>query len=386
MKFPIYLDYNATTPVDKRVVKAMLPFFTDFYGNAASNNHLYGWQAEEAVQIAREKIAALINASDKEIIFTSGATEAINLAIKGIHSAYQKKGNHIITCATEHNAVLDTCKFLEKKGAKVSYIPVHENGEINFQLLQKAIEPSTILIAVMYANNETGVIHPVKKIAALAKEKEILFFSDATQAIGKIEVDVVKDNIDMMCMSAHKIYGPKGVGALYIKSKFPRTLLESQIHGGGHENNLRSGTLNVPGIAGFGKACEICKDELYENDKIEKLHNQFEKNILSIDNSFINGNNALRLPNTTNIVFKDADKNRMLASFAKKIAISTGSACTSAKPQPSQVLKAMGLNDDLASLAIRISIGRFTSEEDINFASFYIKETIETLRQEKFEV
>lgn len=386
MKLPIYLDYNATTPVDERVVETMLPFFANIYGNAASNNHFYGWQAAEAVQIAREQVASLINANPKEIIFTSGATEAINLAIKGIYNAYQKKGNHIITCTTEHNAVLDTCTFLEKKGAKINYIPVHKNGEINIQLLEESIQPSTILIAVMYANNETGVIHPIKKIAALAKEKGIVFFSDATQAIGKISVNVQEDNIDMMSVSAHKIYGPKGVGALYIKSKTPRIQLEPLIHGGGHENNIRSGTLNVPGIVGFGKACEICMNEFSVNDSIEKLRNQFEKNLIAIKECFINGSNASRLPNTINIVFKDVDKNRMLSALTKKIAISTGSACTSANPQPSHVLKAMGLNDVLASLAIRISIGRFTSEEDINFACSYIKETIETLRQAKFKV
>lgn len=386
MKFPIYLDYNATTPVDKRVVETMLPFFTDIYGNAASNNHLYGWQAAEAVQIAREHVAQLINANDKEIIFTSGATEAINLAIKGVYNAYQKKGNHIITCTTEHNAVLDTCKFLEKKGARVSYIPVHENGEINLQLLEEAVEPATILIAVMYANNETGVIHPIKKIAAIAKEKGIIFFSDATQAVGKIDVDVVSDNIDMVSMSAHKIYGPKGVGALYIKSKSPRIQLEPLIHGGGHENNVRSGTLNVPGIVGFGKACEIYMHEMHVNDAIKKLRNQLEEGLLATGECFINGSGAARLPNTINIVFKNVDKNAMLSALTKKIAISTGSACTSAKPQPSHVLKAMGLDDSLASLAVRISLGRFTSQEDINFASSYIKQVIETLRQEKFRV
>jgi cysteine desulfurase len=386
MKFPIYLDYNATTPVDKRVVETMLPFFTDVYGNAASNNHLYGWQAAEAVQIAREQVAQLINANDKEIIFTSGATEAINLAIKGVYYSYQKKGNHIITCTTEHNAGLDTCKFLEKKGARVSYIPVHENGEINLQLLEDAIEPATILIAVMYANNETGVIHPIKKIATIAKEKGIIFFSDATQAIGKIHVDVVRDDIDMLSMSAHKIYGPKGVGALYIKSKSPRIQLEPLIHGGGHENNVRSGTLNVPGIVGFGKACEISTQEMHVNAAIKKLWSQLEDNLLATGECFINGTGAARLPNTINIVFKNVDKNAMLTALTKKIAISTGSACTSAKPQPSHVLKAMGLDDSLASLAVRISLGRFTSEEDINFTSSYIKKIIETLRQEKFKV
>lgn len=386
MKFPIYLDYNATTPVDKRVVDGMLPFFTDVFGNAASNNHFYGWQAAEAVQIAREQVASLINANHKEIVFTSGATEAINLAIKGIYKAYRKKGNHIITCTTEHNAVLDTCRYLEEEGARVSYIPVHDNGEINLQFLEEAITPSTILIAVMYTNNETGVIHPIKKIAALAKEKNVLFFSDATQAAGKIGVDVLNDGIDMLCISAHKIYGPKGIGALYVKSKSPRIQLEPLIHGGGHENNLRSGTLNVPGIVGFGKACEICRDEFGVNDEIKKLHDQLEKNLLTITGSFINGFDALRLPNTTNIIFRGVDKNGLLSALTKKIAISTGSACTSAKPQPSHVLSAMGLSEDLASSAIRISIGRYTSREDINFASSYIKDIVEPLRHEKYKV
>lgn len=382
MKFPIYLDYNATTPVDEKVVEAMLPFFTTFYGNAASNNHYYGWQAAEAVQIAREQVAALINATHKEIIFTSGATESINLALKGVYNSFYKKGNHIITCATEHSAVLDTCNFLEKKGAEISYIPVHSNGEINLQLLEESIRPSTILIAVMYANNETGVIHPIKKISAIAKEKGIIFFTDATQAVGKIPVDVLSDNIDMLSMSAHKIYGPKGVGALYLKSKFLNSKLEALLHGGGHENNLRSGTLNVPGIVGFGKASEICANEMDSNKSIQQLHDELEEKLMMIDESFINGMDAMRLSNTTNIVFKNVDKNKMLSSITKKLAVSAGSACTSAKPQPSHVLKAMGLDDKLASLGIRISIGRFTSKEDINFASLYIHEVIETLRHE----
>lgn len=385
MKFPIYLDYNATTPVDERVVEAMLPFFTTIYGNAASNNHYYGWQAAEAVQIAREQVAALINANHKEIIFTSGATESINLVLKGIYNANQKKGNHIITCATEHSAVLDTCSYLEKKGADISYIPVQANGEINLQLLEEAIKPTTILIAVMYANNETGVIHPIEKIASIAKEKGVIFFTDATQAIGKINVDVLNDEIDMLAMSAHKIYGPKGVGALYLKSKFLNNKLETLMHGGGHEHNLRSGTLNVPGIVGFGKACELCMHEMDSNKSIYQLHNKLEESLMTIDESFINGIAAKRLPNTTNIVFKNVDKNKLLSSITKKLAISTGSACTSAKPQPSHVLKAMGLDDKLASLGMRISIGRFTCAEDINFASLYIQQTIETLRHEMFK-
>lgn len=378
---PIYMDYAATTPVDKRVVDAMLPFFTTYFGNAASNNHEYGWQAEAAVKIAREQVAQLIHAEPGEIIFTSGATEAVNLAIKGVWEMYAAKGNHIITCKTEHKAVLDTCAYLERRGVSVTYLSVDEKGNIRLDELEKAILPSTILIVLMYANNETGLIHPIKKIGAIAKEKNILFFTDATQAVGKINLNVMDDDIDLMAMSAHKIYGPKGVGALYVRRKNPRVNLSAQIHGGGHEKEWRSGTLNVPGIVGFGEACKILIDEMADETERKKfLRNELEKNILMNKDCVLNNAVTSRLPNITNICFKGIDKNALYAALNKWIAFSAGSACTSAKPEPSHVLKAMGLSDADANSSIRFSLGRFTNEEDINFASGKVLEILKALR------
>lgn len=370
MQLPVYMDYNATTPVDERVLAAMLPFFTIHFGNAASSNHEYGWYAAEAVKIAREQIAALIHAEPGEIIFTSGATEAINLAIKGVYEIYAAKGNHIITCVTEHRAVLDTCSYLEKKGARITYLPVDDGGNINLHELERSIAPDTILIALMYANNETGVIYPVSEIGAIAKKHGVLFFCDATQAAGKIPVHVQDDNIDIMCMSAHKMYGPKGAGALYVRRRNPRVTLAAQIHGGGHEKGLRSGTLNVPGIAGLGKACDLMMSELHDEMKrIRKMRDEFEHALLSRKAIFSNVLNNSRLPNVINICFRGADKNALHTALGKKVAFSAGSACTSAKPEPSHVLKAMGLSNEDAGNSVRLSIGRFTKEEDITFAT-----------------
>lgn len=365
---PIYLDNNATTPVDPTVLDAMMPYLTNRYGNAASRSHSFGWEAEEAVKLAREQVAALISADASEIIFTSGATEAINLAIKGVFEMYGDNGKHIITCATEHKAVLDTCKHLEKSGAAITILPVQQNGLINIDDLKKAIRKDTVLITVMYANNETGVIQPIKSIGEIAKENNIVFFTDATQAVGKIPVNIIDDNIDLLCLSAHKIYGPKGVGALYVRRKNPRVRLSAQIDGGGHERGLRSGTLNVPGIVALGKAAEICQANMHdETIRIKKLRDKLEKALCSIEDIVINGELQYRLPNTTNLAFTKVKGNQLLSSITPTIAVSSGSACTSANPEPSHVLKAMGLAEGSAKNAIRFGLGRFTTEEEIDY-------------------
>ena len=368
LQFPIYLDNNATTPVDKRVLDAMLPFFTKYFGNAASHSHSFGWQAEEAVDIAREQVAQLINAEPDEIVFTSGATESDNLALKGVFEAYSSKGNHIITVKTEHKAVLDSCKHLEKLGAEVSYLHVNREGLIDMEELETSIKPNTILISIMYGNNETGVIQPMKEIAAIAKNKGVLFFSDATQTVGKIPVDVIKDGIDLMAFSAHKLYGPKGIGALYVRRKNPRVRIAAQIDGGGHERGMRSGTLNVPGIVGFGKACELCKIEMKkEAERIAGLRDKLEFELLQIEGTKVNGSRVHRLPNTTNMSFKNVDSTDLMMKLSKNIALSSGSACTSATQSPSFVLKALGLSDELAFSSLRFGLGRFTTEEEIDF-------------------
>ena len=368
MQLPVYLDNNATTPVDPRVLETMLPFFSMHFGNAASHTHAFGWEAEEAVKVAREQVAKLINAEPEEIVFTSGATESDNLALKGIFESYSAKGNHIITVKTEHKAVLDSCKHLEKKGAEVTYLDVQKDGLIDLNELGNRIKPGTILIAVMYANNETGVIQPIKEISAIAKKNGILFFSDATQTVGKIPVDVIKDSIDLMSFSAHKMYGPKGIGALYIRRKNPRVRLSSQIDGGGHERGMRSGTLNVPAIVGFGKACELCRLEMQNDfEKTSKLRNNLEKNLMKIKDVQINGNIEHRLPNVSNMSFKNVNSASVMAKLSKKIALSSGSACTSASQSPSFVLKAMGLSDEMALSSLRFGLGRFTTEEEIDF-------------------
>ena len=368
LQFPIYLDNNSTTPVDERVLESMLPFFTKYFGNAASHSHSFGWQAEEAVDIAREQVAQLINAEPNEIVFTSGATESDNLALKGVFESYSSKGNHIITVKTEHKAVLDSCKHLEKLGAEITYLNVDADGLIDLKELEKSISSGTILISVMYANNETGVIQPIKEISNLAKNKGVLFFTDATQAVGKIPVNVIKDGIDLMAFSAHKMYGPKGIGALYVGRKNPRVRITAQMDGGGHEKGMRSGTLNVPGIVGFGKACELCKVQMKQDEeKTSKLRDKLEKELLKIDGTRINGSRIERLPNTTNMSFKNVDSTDLMMKLSKNIALSSGSACTSATQSPSFVLKALGLTDEMAFSSLRFGLGRFTTEDEIDF-------------------
>ena len=382
LKLPIYLDHNATTPMDPRVLEAMLPYFVENFGNAASRNHSFGWQAEEAVDYAREQIAQLIGADPKEIIITSGATEGDNLGIKGVFEMYASKGNHIITCTTEHKAVLDTCKHLEKLGAEVTYLEVQPDGLIDLKQLEAAMRPTTILVAIMYANNEIGVIQPVKEISAIAKKHGALFFTDAVQAVGKIPVDVNADGIDIMAFTAHKMYGPKGVGALYVRRKNPRVKVTAQMDGGGHERGMRSGTLNVPGIVGFGKACEVARlDMAADTERISKLRDQVENALTQIEESYVNGNPAHRLPHVSNISFKYVEGEGLMMGFNKDIALSSGSACTSASLEPSYVLKALGLGDDLAHSSLRFGLGRNTTEEQIDFTIKAVTETVLKLRE-----
>ena len=375
------MDHNATTPCDPRVVEAMIPYFTRSFGNAASRHHSFGWEAEEAVELARERVARLVGAETKEIIFTSGATESDNLAIKGVFETYRMKGNHIITCAIEHKAVLDTCHHLEKEGAAVTYLGVDPNGQIDLQELEAAIRPDTILIAIMYANNEIGNVLPIRKIAEIARRHSIILFSDATQAVGRIPVDVMKDGIDVMAFSAHKLYGPKGVGALYVRRKNPRVKLAAQMDGGGHERGMRSGTLNVPGIVGFGRACEICESEMKDESKrLRELRDRLEASLLEIEGTKVNGDREDRLPNMTNISFNDIDGEGLLMALNKNVAISTGSACTSASIEPSYVLKALGIPDELAHGSMRFGLGRHTSGEEVEYVVDQIKESIKKLR------
>jgi len=382
LKLPIYLDHNATTPMDPRVLEAMLPYFVENFGNAASRNHSFGWQAEEAVDYAREQIAQLIGADPKEIIITSGATEGDNLGIKGVFEMYANKGNHIITCTTEHKAVLDTCKHLEKLGAEVTYLEVQPDGLIDLKQLEAAMKPTTILVAIMYANNEIGVIQPVKEIGAIAKKHGALFFTDAVQAVGKIPVDVIADGIDIMAFTAHKMYGPKGVGALYVRRKNPRVKVTAQIDGGGHERGMRSGTLNVPGIVGFGKAAEVARlDMAADTERISKLRDKLENALKQIDESYVNGNPAHRLPHVSNISFKYVEGEGLMMGFNKDIALSSGSACTSASLEPSYVLKALGLGDDLAHSSLRFGLGRHTTEEQIDFTIKAVTDTVLKLRE-----
>jgi cysteine desulfurase len=382
LKLPIYLDHNATTPMDPRVLEAMIPYFTENFGNAASRNHSFGWHAEEAVDYAREQVAQLIGADPKEIIFTSGATEGDNLAIKGVYEMYASKGNHIITCTTEHKAVLDTCKHLEKAGAEVTYLEVQPDGLIDLKELEAAMKPTTILVAIMYANNEIGVVQPVKEIAAIAKKHGALFFTDGVQAVGKIPVDVIADGIDIMAFTAHKMYGPKGVGALYVRRKNPRVKVTAQMDGGGHERGMRSGTLNVPGIVGFGKAAEIARTDMEaDTARISKLRDKLENALKQIDESYVNGNPAHRLPHVSNISFKYVEGEGLMMGFNKDIALSSGSACTSASLEPSYVLKALGLGDDLAHSSLRFGLGRYTTEEQIDFTIKAVTDTVLKLRE-----
>ena len=382
LNFPIYLDHNATTPCDPRVVDAMIPYFTNNFGNAASRNHPFGWQAEAAVDLAREQVAKLIGADPKEIIFTSGATEGDNLAIKGVFEMYASKGNHIITCNIEHKAVLDTCKHIEKEGGDVTYLKVKDNGLVDLAELEAAIKPTTILIAIMYANNEIGTINPMKEISAIAKKHGVLVFSDAVQAVGKIPVDVNMDGIDLMAFTAHKMYGPKGVGALYVRRKNPRVKVTAQMDGGGHERGMRSGTLNVPGIVGFGKACEICMYEMAEEStRVSKLRDKLQTELLKVEESYLNGDKDHKLPHVSNISFKYVEGEGLLMGFNKNIALSSGSACTSASLEPSYVLKALGLGDDLAHSSLRFGLGRFTTEEQIDYTVEQVTNTVNKLRE-----
>ncbi|MEO6231794.1 MAG: IscS subfamily cysteine desulfurase [Ferruginibacter sp.] len=382
MKLPIYLDNNATTPMDPRVLEAMTPYFLEHFGNAASRNHPFGWEAEEAVDYAREQVAKLISADPKEIIFTSGATEGDNLALKGVYEMYSSKGNHIITATTEHKAVLDACKHIEKIGGEVTYLQVKADGLIDLAELEAAIRPTTILISIMYANNEIGTVQPIREISAIARKHGVLVFTDGTQAVGKIPVDVNKDGIDLMAFTAHKMYGPKGVGALYVRRKNPRVKVTAQMDGGGHERGMRSGTLNVPGIVGFGKACELCMLEMKEDtQRISKLRDKLETELMKLEEAYINGSVEHRLPHVANISFKHVEGEGLLMGFNKNIALSSGSACTSASLEPSYVLKALGLGDDLAHSSLRFGLGRFTTEDQIDYTIKAISETVLKLRE-----
>lgn len=378
----IYLDYNATTPVDAGVLETMLPYFTLKFGNAASNSHNFGWQAADAVKNARQQVATLINATEQEIYFTSGSTEGLNLALKGLTKAYKQKGNHLITCKTEHKAVLDTCQRLEKQGCEITYLSVDQFGGINLDELKAAIKATTIGICLMYANNETGVIHPVAEIGQIATDHNLVFICDATQAVGKVPVDVIKDNIHVLVLSAHKFYGPKGVGVIYVRRKGPRITLIPQIDGGGHENGLRSGTLNVPGIVGLGASAALALEEreARSEERITMLRNKLEKELLSIGGISINGDTKNRLPNTLNILIEGI-KSEKLITRVPQLAMATGSACTSALPQPSHVLLAMGLTEEQAYSSLRLSIGRFNTEEEIQRTVELLKKAIEKLRQ-----
>jgi cysteine desulfurase len=381
-KLPVYMDNHATTRVDPRVLEVMLPYFTEKYGNAASRNHEFGWKAEEAVENARGQIARLINASPKEIIFTSGATESDNLALKGVAEFHRSQSNHIITQATEHKAVLDVCKRLEQSGCEVTYLPVAKDGRIDLDDLRRAITPKTILISIMYANNEIGVVQPIAEIGKIAKQARVLFHTDAVQAIGKIPVDVERDGIDLLSISAHKLYGPKGVGVLYARRKNPRAQLAPMIDGGGHERGLRSGTLNVPGIVGLGKACEICAKEMTEESaRLGALRDKLKKAILSrLDDTTINGSLEHRLPNNLNLSFAGVEGDALLMGI-NDVAVSSGSACTSATLEPSHVLSALGVPEELAHSSIRFGLGRFNTAEDVDYVAGRVVETVKRLRE-----
>ena len=383
MKFPIFLDNHSTTPMDPRVLEAMLPYFVEKFGNAASRNHAFGWEAEEAVETARKQIARLIKADPKEIVFTSGATESDNLALKGVLEMYKEKGNHIITSATEHRAVLDTTKSLEAKGlTTVTYLPVDKQGMVNPQDVRNAITDKTILISVMLANNEIGTVNPVQEIGKIAKEKGVLFHCDATQGVGKIPVDVQAMGIDLMSFSAHKIYGPKGVGALYVRKKNPRVRIAAQIDGGGHERGMRSGTLPVPLIVGFGKACEICEQEMAaESARLSKMRDRLQAGIMAVlEESYLNGHPTNRLPGNLNISFAYVEGESLLMGM-KEIALSSGSACTSATLEPSYVLRALGVGTELAHSSIRFGLGRFNTEEEIDYTIKKVIEIVTKLRE-----
>ena len=382
MKLPIYMDYHATTPVDPRVVDAMLPYFTGHFGNAASRKHAFGWEAEDAVEAARRQVADLVGANPKEIIFTSGATESNNLAIKGVAEMYREKGNHIITCVTEHKAVVDTCKKLEKQGGRVTYLPVQKDGRIDLDDLRAAITDKTILITIMTANNEIGVLQPIAEIGAIAKEKGILFHTDAVQAVGKVPFNVNEAKVDLVSMSAHKFYGPKGVGALYVRRRNPRVLLAEQINGGGHERGMRSGTLNVPGIVGLGQAAAIAQAEMAtEGERLRALRDRLNKKLhANLDELYINGSMEHRLPHNLNVSFAYVEGESLLMGI-NDVAVSSGSACTSASLEPSYVLKALGAGDDLAHSSIRFGLGRWTTEEEVDYVVDKLTTVVRRLRE-----
>ena len=382
MKTPIYMDYHATTPVDPRVLEAMLPYFTEKSGNAASRSHSFGWEAKEAVDKARRQIAELIGATPEEIIFTSGATESDNLAIKGVAEMYAERGNHIITAPTEHKAVLDACKKLEKRGYKVTYLPVEPSGLIDLERLQAAITEQTILITIMHANNEIGVLQPIREIGRIARQRGVLFHSDATQSVGKVPVNVNADNIDLLSLSGHKMYGPKGIGALYVRRKNPRVQLTAQMDGGGHERGMRSGTLNVTGIVGLGEACAICQREMPEESaRLSRLRDCLKDRIMAeLNEVYINGTMDSRLPNNLNLSFAYVEGESLLMGI-KDVAVSSGSACTSATLEPSYVLKALGVSEDLAHTSIRFGLGRFNTEEEVDYVAERVIEAVRRLRE-----
>jgi cysteine desulfurase len=382
MKLPIYMDYHATTPVDPRVLEAMMPYFTQVFGNAASRNHPFGWEAEEAVEKARKQVADLIGANAKEVIFTSGATESNNLAIKGVAEMYREKGNHIITCVTEHKAVIDTCKKLEKQGYRVTYLAVQKDGRISLDELRAAITDKTILITIMSANNEIGVLQPIAEIGAIAKEKGILFHTDAVQAAGKVPFNVNDLKVDLVSLSAHKMYGPKGVGALYVRRRNPRVLLSEQISGGGHERGMRSGTLNVTGIVGLGKAAELCKAEMASDaERLRQLRDYLNEQLhKNLDELYINGSMEHRLPHNLNISFAYVEGESLLMGI-NDVAVSSGSACTSASLEPSYVLKALGAGDDLAHSSIRFGLGRWTTKEEVDYVIAKLTNVVQRLRE-----
>jgi len=396
LKLPIYMDNNATTPLDPRVLEAMMPYFTETFGNAASRSHGYGWEAEKAAETGREQIARLINAKAKEIIFTSGATESDNLAIKGVVEFYKDKGNHVITGAIEHKAVLDTCKALERKGlATVTYLPVDRYGLVDPDDVRKAITDKTLLVSIMFANNEIGTINPIGEIGKVTREKGVLFHTDATQGVGKLPLDVEAMNIDLLSMSAHKMYGPKGIGALYVRAKGPRVRLTPVIDGGGHERGFRSGTLNVPGIVGFGKACELCREGMAdEGQRLFALRERLREGLFSqLDDIFLNGHPVHRLPGNLNVSFAYVEGESLLmglngsthpialAESEPPIAVSSGSACTSATLEPSYVLKALGVGDDLAHTSIRFGLGRFNTTEEVDYVTNRVVHEVRRLRE-----
>ena len=380
VRLPIYLDNHATTPVDPRVLDEMLPYFRDKFGNAASRNHQFGWEAEAAVEKARDQVARLIGASAKEIVFTSGATESDNLAIKGVSESYHHKGDHVVTCVTEHKAVLDSCKHLEREGYRVTYLPVGKDGLINLDDLKRALDDKTILVSIMFANNEIGVLQPIAEIGKLCRERGVLFHTDAVQAIGKVTLNV-EPNIDLASITAHKLYGPKGIGALYVRRKSPRVELAPMIDGGGHERGMRSGTLNVPGIVGLGKACELCSQEMaIEAVRLKSLRDRLKDRIFAgLDDVYVNGSMAHRLPGNLNLSFANVEAEPLLMGI-NDVAVSTGSACSSAAVEPSHVLKALGAGD-LTHGSIRFGIGRFNTQAEIDYVAARVVETVKRLRE-----